>query len=145
MKASTGSDTSTEIIVDNPEVSVTGIEGNLNILPYSVVELPAFKSNDLPTIERADDYPLFSQWIKPFENALLNTTSLEGSNQCDGFPSFRRPFPLNDVDSPPGSFPAVFGRSADGIVFAYDPHLKFYENTVENPVRAASIICLSSM
>ncbi len=129
-----------EIKVPNPEVSVEGIEGNESILPYDVVDLPVFKSKDLPTIENADDYPLFSDYVKPFENALLNTTDLEGSNQCDDFPTFRKPYPLNDDGSPPGYFPTVFGRSADGVVFAYDPHLKFYENTVENPVRSASLI-----
>lgn len=140
VRESVGEETYKEINVDNPEVSVAGIEGNANILPYNVVDLPVFKSIDLPTIENADDYPLFSDYVKPFENALLNTTALEGSNQCDGFPTFRKPFPLDDAGSPPVYFPTVFGRSADGIVFAYDPHLKFYQNTVDNPVRAASLM-----
>jgi hypothetical protein len=124
----------------NPPISVEGIEGT-SILPYNVVSLPNFKSNQLPTIESSDEYPMFAPWIKPFEHALLNTTLDE--NECVGFPSFRAPFPQNEDGFIPGTFPAVFGRSIDEnsleeVIFAYDPHLKFYENTIENPVRCPS-------
>jgi len=131
----TCSDTA-EQYLSNPAVSVEGIDPS--ILGYNIVSLPDFKSTDLPTIEDSNEYPMFDPWIKPYENALLNTTSLEGSpGQCDGFPTFRQPFPLDDVDSPPGSFPAVFGESQDNgveVTFAYDPHLKLYENTILNPL-----------
>ena len=125
--------------LENPAVSIEGIEGDTSILSYNVVSLPDFKSTQLPTIESSDDYPLFDTWIKPYENALLNTTSLEDSQECDGFPTFRQPFELNEDSSPPGTFPAVFGRSVDvnsgeDVVFSYDPHLSLYENTLENPV-----------
>ncbi|KAL7541680.1 LOW QUALITY PROTEIN: hypothetical protein ACHAXR_011131 [Thalassiosira sp. AJA248-18] len=130
--------TNTERNIANPTVSVEGIIGS-SILPYQVVTLPNFKSNDLPTLENTDDYPMFDQWTQPFEHALLNTTNLEGSGQCDGFPSFRQPFPLNGVDSQPGAFPSVFGKSIDvnsgeEIHFLYDPHLKFYENSLTSPL-----------
>lgn len=144
MRATSGSTEHLEIVLDNPEVSVAGFE-NTNVVPYNVVDLPVFKSNDLPTIENSDEYPLFSDYVKPFENALLNTTSLEESNQCDDFPTFRKPYPLGNVGTPPGYFPTVFGRSADGTEFAYDPHFNFYENTVDNPVRTASLIDLLSI
>ena len=123
--------------LSNPAVSVEGIDPS--ILGYDIVSLPDFKSTDLPTIENSQEYPMFEPWIKPYENALLNTTSLEGSpGQCDGFPTFRQPFALDDVDSLPGAFPTVFGKSQDNgveVTFAFDPHLTLYENTVENPVR----------
>ena len=79
-------------------------------------------------------------------SALLNTTSLESSGQCDGFPTFRQPFILNNrveqvkddgtvvLKSPPGTFPTVFGRTSDGEEFAYDPHLALYENSLDSPV-----------
>ncbi len=129
-----------ERTLTNPAVSIDGIEGDASVLPYDVVALPDLGTTDLPSIESADDYPLFDPWIKPHEHALLNTTSLEGGGRCDGFPDFRHPLPLDGSLSPPGTFPAVFGRSADAasgeeVVFAYDPHLALYENTVENPVR----------
>ena len=122
----------------NPAVSIKGTKHDPSILPYKVVNLPNFKSTDFPTIESSDEYPLFDTWIKPHENALLNTTL--DSTECDGFPTFRQPFALNEVDSPPGAFPAVFGKSVDvhtgeAVVFSYDPHLSLYENTLENPVR----------
>ena len=142
-------DGKTKILL-NPEVSVESIEGDTSILPYNVVNLPHYKSTDFPSIEDSNDYPLFDTWIKPHENGLLNSTSLEISpTQCDDFPTFRQPFPYNEAGSPPGAFPAVFGRSTDvdtglEVVFAYDPHLALYENTVENPVSCfvgASFIC----
>ena len=128
-----------EYIIANPEVSLDGIEGDTSILPYNVVSLPDYKSSDLPTIESPDEYPLFDQYIHANENAILNTTTLEGSTECEGFPTFRQPFPLNEVDAPPHTFPAVFGKSLDvntgeEVVFAYDPHLALYENSVENPL-----------
>ena len=111
----------------------------LSILPYQVVTLPNFKSNALPTIESTQDYPMFDQWTHPFEHALLNTTDLENSGQCDGFPTFRQPVPITGVDSQDGAFPTVFGKSIDVntnevIHFLYDPHLKFYGNTIESPL-----------
>lgn len=124
--------------IENPIVSVEGVDSS--ILNYNVVSLPNFKSSDFPTIENTDEYPLFDTWIHPYEHGLLNTTSLEDSGQCDGFPTFRQPFPLTDSDSADGTFPAVFGKALDAIsgeevTFVYDPHLKLYENTIENPVR----------
>ena len=129
--------------IENPIVSIEGVDSS--ILNYNVVSLPNFKSNDFPTIENTDEYPLFDNWIHPYEHGLLNTTSLEGSGQCDGFPSFRQPFPLTDADSADGTFPAVFGKALDAIsgeevTFVYDPHLKMYENTIENPVRSCFVV-----
>lgn len=109
-------------------------------MPYAVVSLPDFKSNDLPSMEGSSEYPMFAEWVHEDEHALLNTTSLEGGGQCDGFPTFRRPVEVNEEGSPPGAFQSVFGRSEDAftgeeVVFIYDPHLAMYENTVQNPVR----------
>lgn len=125
----------------NPAVSIEGVEGRTNqLFPYKVVELPPFKSLDFLTIENASSYHhLFAQWIHADENGLLNTTSLEGSDQCNGHPDFRQPLPVNDRDAPPGTLPTVFGKSVDKItgevhVFAFDPHLTLRENTVENPL-----------
>jgi hypothetical protein len=125
----------------NPPVSIDEVEGRTNeLFPYRVVNLPPFKSSDFLTIENASNYHhLFAQWIHSDEHGLLNTTSLEGTDQCDGHPDFRQPVPVNDRDAPPGAIPTVFGRSVDANtgevhIFAYDPHLALHENTVENPL-----------
>ena len=118
------------ITIENPVVDITGIVPE-NI---TLISLPSFKSNELPSIEDSTDYPMFSQWIKSDENALLNTTSL----QCDDVSNVRVPIPFDGDGAPgetmPGYFPSVFGQTDDGIVFLYDRHLTFYENTVENPL-----------
>lgn len=123
------------LAVHNPEVSVEGVP--TSILPYNVVNLPAFKSVDFPVIDNPDAYNhIFEEWMGYDEHAILNTTSLEGSDQCDGFPNFRKSEILNP-DHGPGRVwkvkPTVFGKTADGHTFAYDPHLALPENTVENP------------
>ena len=121
-----------EIVIQNPTVDIpTGI-----IPEDDIIALPSFKSNDLPSIESSFEYPLFSEWIKSDENALLNTTSLV--DMCDGVTNVRVPLPFDGAGSPgltmPGVFPSIFGKSADGVVFLYDRHLTFKENTVENPL-----------
>lgn len=127
--------------IKNPPVAIDGVEGRTNqLFPYRVVDLPSFKSSDFLAIENASSYHhLFAQWIHADENGLLNTTSLENTNQCDGHPDFRQPVPVNDRDAPPGTIPTVFGRSIDKDtgelhVFAFDPHLALRENTVSNPL-----------
>lgn len=121
--------------VHNPEVSIEGVV--TSILPYNVVNLPAFKSVDFPVIDNPDKYsPIFEEWMGYDEHAILNTTSLEESNQCDGFPDFRKSNILNP-DHGSGRVwkvkPTVFGKTTDGHTFAYDPHLALPENTVNNP------------
>ena len=133
--------------IENPMVSIQGLETltdeilKTQLLPYNVVELPNFRSSDFISIENTLEYHhLFAQWIHPNENGLLNTTSLEGSDQCYNHPNFRQPLPMNDRDAPPGTVPTVFGKSVDADteevhVFAYDPHLALRENTLENPLQ----------
>jgi hypothetical protein len=124
--------------IANPPVSIEGVEGR--IFSYRVVELPSFKTPDFLSIENPTVFhPLFAQWIHPDENGLLNTTILEGTDECIGHPNFRQPLPGNERDAPPGAIPTVFGRSVDSVtgethVFAYDPHLALKENTIENPL-----------
>ena len=123
------------ITIANPAVSIAGVEGILNL---DVIDLPDFKSSDLPSIESSADYPLFSEWIKSDENALLNTTSLD-NGMCDGLPDFRNPLPWDENGSMTGTFPSIFAKSVDSedgsdVVFVYDRHLTLFENTVENPV-----------
>ena len=132
--------------IENPMVSFQGLETMTDeilkqqLISYTVVELPHFRSNDFISIENTLEYHhLFAQWIHPDENGLLNTTMLEGSDQCRDHPNFRQPLPMNDRDAPPGTVPTVFGRSIDVNtgevhVFAYDPHLALRENTLENPL-----------
>ena len=100
----------------------------------------------MPSIESSDEYPLFNDWIKIDENALLNTTSLEGTAICDTMPDFRNPLPFDGDGAPgatlPGVFPSIFGKSTDGVVFLYDRHLTFYENSVENMVSFIETPCL---
>eukprot|EP00804_Cyclotella_cryptica_P013853 CCRYP_002403-RF/>CCRYP_002403-RF protein AED:0.04 eAED:0.04 QI:361/1/1/1/0.81/0.82/17/505/2306 len=127
--------------ISNPAVSIEGVEGRTNdLFPYRVVDLPPFKSSQFLSIENATAFHhLFAQWIHADENGLLNTTSLDGTDQCDGHPNFRQPLPVNERDSPPGTIPTVFGRSTDAAtgevhVFAFDPHLTLRENTLENPL-----------
>ena len=126
------------IEIANPAVSISGINDDNHFGPLDIVNLPNFKSIDLPSIESSDEYPLFNDWIKVDENALLNTTSLEGTAICATMPDFRNPLPF-DGDGAPGAtlqgvFPSIFGKSADGVVFLYDRHLTFNENSVENMV-----------
>lgn len=125
----------------NPPVSIDGVEGRSNeLFPYRVVNLPPFKSSDFITIENPSRYHhVFAQWIHADENGLLNTTSLQDTDQCDGHPNFWQPLPVNNRDAPPGALPSVFGRSVDAStgevhIFAFDPHLALRENTVENPL-----------
>ena len=125
----------THIEIANPSVSISGVEGS--IIPLDIINLPAnYKSIELPSIEDSTDYPLFGEWIKSDENALLNTTSLEGT--CNNLTNIHIPLPYEDNEAPgqtlSGVFPSIFGRSLDGIVFLYDRHLSLYENTVENPL-----------
>ena len=103
-----------------------------------IVNLPNFKTSDLPSIESADDYPLFAQWLgnQGEESALLNTTALTG--QCNNMPSFRVPLPY-DADGTPesietGTVPSIFGTTTGGDVFLYDRHLSLLKNTVDNPL-----------
>lgn len=116
--------------ISNPPVDVAALEG---VVDLDVVDLPAFGSVDLPSIESADDYPIMGEWIKSDENALLNTTGLDA---CDGLPDFRRPLPWDEAAAMPGTFQSIFGKSEDGVAFLYDRHATFFENTVENPVSA---------
>ena len=118
------------------------MEGNAELLPYATVALPPFGSNEFPAVEKAsEEFPLFTEWIKDDENALLNSEILESSTQCDGFPSFRQPEAVAEVkdDTPLSNLPTVFGRSVNPVtgledIFAYDPHLTLYENTPDKPL-----------
>ncbi|KAK1734850.1 hypothetical protein QTG54_014310 [Skeletonema marinoi] len=128
--------------IANPPVSIEGVEGNAAVLPYATVTLPPFGSNEFPAVEMAsEEFPLFTEWMKDDENALLNSDSLESSAQCDGFPSFRQPEAVAETkdDAPLSILPTVFGRSANPVTgleetFAYDPHLTLYENTPDKPL-----------
>ena len=88
---------------------------------------------------------MYSEWIKSDEKALLNTTSLDVNGLCgDGLPDFRNPLPWDEDGAQPGTFPSVFAKSVDSetgneVVFLYDRHLTFYENTVENPVSIVKV------
>lgn len=116
----------------NPEVKFTGAPSSMN--PYNAVSLPEYNSVDLPSIDNGENWPVFATWVHPNEDALLNTTSLEDSNECDGFPNFHLPLPHDESGAPKGRFPTVFGKTPSGIEFAYDPHLALQENTVDNPL-----------
>ena len=116
----------------NPEVKFTGAPSSMN--PYNTVSLPELNSVDLPSIDNGENWPVFETWVHPNEDALLNTTSLEDSNECDDFPSFHLPLPHNEPGAPKGRFQTVFGKTPSGIEFAYDPHLALQENTVDNPL-----------
>ena len=116
----------------NPEIQFAGVPSSIQ--PYNVVDLPELNSIDFPSIDNGEDWPAFSTWVHPNECALLNTTTLEESNQCDGFPNFHVPLPYNVAGGPTGAFPSVFGKTPAGLEFAYDPHLALQENTVDNPL-----------
>lgn len=125
--------------IANPAVSIAGVD---SVLPLNILPLPHFKSESCPSIESSDDYPLFNEWIKSNENALLlNTTSLNG--MCDDFPDVRKPLPFDGDNSPgntqTGTFPSIFGTASDAetgeeVTLLYDRHLALYENTIENPI-----------
>lgn len=119
--------------LNNPAVS---IPANIpsSILPWNVVPLPSLNTPSFPSIDNGDEWPAFSTWFHPNENALLNTTDLEGTSTCDGFPSYHQPIPHDEEGAPKGTFPTVFGRTPEGIDFAYDPHLALRENTVDSPL-----------
>lgn len=126
--------------IKNPVIDIGhGVQSVPELFKYSVVSLPAFKSPELPVMDNPDDFPLLAEpqlrqsRIAEYdsvlagydEHAMLNTTSLEGSGQCDGFPSFRvpvlnDPWKLGDFEFWK-VFPTVFGQTSDGHVFAYDP------------------------
>ena len=128
--------------IPNPPVSIEGVEGDAELLPYTTVTLPPFGSNAFPAVEKAsEEFPLLTEWMKDDENALLNSDILESSTQCDGFPSFRQPEAVAETkdDAPLSILPTVFGRSVDPVtgledIFAYDPHLTLYENTPDKPL-----------
>jgi len=119
----------------NPPVNFAGYESQLE---FGVLNLPAFKSSELPVIDNPDEY--FSGWEKFFgqdENAILNTPSLEGSAQCANMYNFRQPR-LNkqwyaNSKEVYKTFPPIFAKSSDGHMFLYDPHLALPENSIENP------------
>lgn len=126
-----------DVKITNPAVSILGVD-NLDI-----IDLPNFKSSEFPSIETADDYPLFAEWIKSDENALLNTSSLNGacSNVQSDDVRVPKPYDADGLGDPfeTGAFSSIFARSTDDdtgneVVFIYDRHLGFYENTVENPL-----------
>ena len=119
-------------IFPNPEVKFSGVPSSINA--YNAVNLPEMNSIDLPSIDNGENWPAFATWVHPNEDAMLNTTSLEDTNQCDGFPSFHIPVPHDMPGAPKGAFPTVFGKTPSGIEFAYDPHLALQENTVDNPL-----------
>ena len=119
-------------VFPNPEVKFSGVPSSVN--PYNTVNLPEMNSIDLPSIDNGENWPAFATWVHPNENVLLNTTSLEDTNQCEGFPDFYIPIPHDEPGAPKGAFPTVFGRTPSGIEFAYDPHLALQENTVDNPL-----------
>lgn len=116
----------------NPEIKFSGVPSSIK--KYNTVSLPEYNSADLPSIDGGEDWPVFSTWVHPNEDAILNTTSLEDSNQCDGFPNFYIPLPYDEPGSPKGAFQTVFGKTPGGIEFAFDPHLALQENTVDNPL-----------
>jgi len=125
------------IELSNPPISLEGVTPKA--LSFSIIDLPEFKSADLPSVEDTLDYPLFDTWIKPDENAMLNTTSWSSLKECSALPDFRNPLPYDERGSHPGTFPSIFGRSTDSssgeeVVLMYDRHLTLYENTIENPV-----------
>ena len=132
----------TKLSVSNPPVSIEGVEGKVDLLPYTTVTLPMFGSSEFSAVEKASgEFPLFANFMKDDENALLNSDSLEASTQCDGFPSFRQPeavaVPMEDA--PESILPTIFGRSinqdtGEEETFAFDPHLTLYENTPDNPL-----------
>lgn len=136
--------------IANPPVSVAGLDPtSLNLITLPV----DFKSVDLPSVESASEYPLFEQWIKEDEHALLKT-GLEETGLCDDLPDVRNPLPLNEVGALPGYFPSIFAKSTDAVtgeevVFLYDRHLSLLENTVENPVSSSHCTrvrsCIPSM
>ena len=128
--------------IANPPVSITGVEGNTDLLPYSTVNLPPYGSADFPAVEKAaDKFPLFTDYMKEDENGMVVTDALESSSQCDGFPSFRQPEAVATPsdDAPESTLPTVFGRSINldtGLeeIFVFDPHLTLYENTIDKPL-----------
>lgn len=103
-----------------------------SVLPWNKLPLPSLNSESFPSIDNGEDYPVFSTWIHPNENGLLNTTL--DSSLCDGFPSVHIPLPYAETGSPAGTFPSVFGKTPEGTDFVYDPHFAFKGNTVEDPL-----------
>lgn len=131
---SEGIDGSGRIEITNPPISISGLEPILDI-----IALPAFKTSDLISMEDPTEYdPLFAQYIKADENAMLNSTSLDGTTECNELPDFRNPIPYSAEGTLKGAFPSIFGTTTDpngnAVVMIYDRHLTLYENTVENPV-----------
>mmetsp|Transcript_598 Transcript_598/g.1176 ORF Transcript_598/g.1176 Transcript_598/m.1176 type:complete len:266 (+) Transcript_598:668-1465(+) len=133
--------------IANPAVSITGIEESS--MSIDVIDLPDFKSTELPTIESSSQYPLFSEWIKPNENALLNTTSLEDGMTCDSS-DFRMPMEWDGDGAPgntqPGTFGSIFAKSLDSetgseVVFLYDRHLSLLRILwkIRSPMAAGSL------
>ena len=80
-------------------------------LTLDIIDLPDFKSNDLVSIEDSSAYPLFAEWIKADENALLNTTSLQDSATCEGIDTGRLPqeYDGTAAGAPGMTQPGMFG------------------------------------
>ncbi|KAL7541246.1 hypothetical protein ACHAXR_012136 [Thalassiosira sp. AJA248-18] len=123
--------------LNNPAVNIPQ-DIPSSILSWSIVPLPSLNSQSFPSMDDGENYGSFATWIHPNENGLLNTTELEDTNACDGFPNYHQPIPYDGGSAgklgPIGTFPTVFGATPEGIQFAYDPHLALRENTVENPL-----------
>ena len=80
--------------VDNPVVDLTGIAGDANLVPYTVVDLPPIMDGtsdgmiavDDPTVEISMS-PYYSKYQKANDEFWLNNTEAVDASQCIGHPN----------------------------------------------------------
>lgn len=140
--------------IDNPKVDLSlGLEGNNELVPHTIVDLPNIQDSDNGMVSFNNGYEFessnyFSLYNKPNDEFWLNATI--NSRQCRNHPLVAvagdTPSKLNNKinkDVPKGrhvetAFPPLFGRTFNSVTgkdeyLLFDPHLSREENTVENP------------
>ncbi len=149
---SSGNDTG---YIQNPKVDLTGIE---NLVPYKIVNLPpilgtgpgeAMVSVDNDEFETSK---YFSRFHRIDDEFWLKDASSVDSSECNDHPNvftaaWKVPSKLNvsqnnfveDKHHPETVFPPIFGKTLNKRTGKYeyllfDPKMKLYENTVENPI-----------
>lgn len=139
--------------VDNPQVDLTGIENDIDLVPYNVVDLPydsMVAINDGVEFTVNPNFPYFSHYNKPQDEFWLNNTV--DSTQCSNHPSVATAahnilsklntslnVGVDTTDHVATAFPPLFGKiynpeTTQTETVLFDPMLTVRENTMENPL-----------
>ncbi len=148
--------------INNPIVDLTGVIGNTQLIPYSIVDLPPILGTDddnddeqaMKSINNDlfETNKFFSQYNKADDEFLLRDASSIDRSQCANHPStdiaawkVRSKLNTSKNDEVKGKnhpetvFPPIFGKTYNERTKQYqyllfDPKMIVLENTVENPI-----------